>query len=116
MRQGYHSGSILALAAALTVAGCAISTQQEVQMGQQYSGEIAKQLPLITNPEILGYLNQLGNSIARLADDRSLQWSFHLVDSKEINAFAVPGGFIYVNRGLVEHAENMSQLAGALGH
>jgi len=104
------------VALALATAGCAVSTEQEVQMGQQYSGEIAKTLPLVNDPKIIAYLTTLGGTLTKVADDRGLQWSFHLVDSKDINAFAVPGGFIYVNRGLVERAENMSQLAGVLGH
>jgi predicted Zn-dependent protease len=116
MRQGYITGLALALGVTLVTAGCSISTEKEVQMGEQYSAEIAKQLPLIKDPDVISYLTQLGGRLAKVADDRNLAWSFHLVDSKEINAFAIPGGFIYVNRGLVEHAENMSQLAGVLGH
>jgi predicted Zn-dependent protease len=112
MKQGYIAVAALALA----VAGCAVSTEQEVKMGEQYAGEIAKQMPLVNDPKINAYLTTLGTSLAKVADDRGLQWSFHLVDSKDINAFAIPGGFIYVNRGLVEHAENMSELAGVLGH
>ena len=116
MRQGYIGGLVLALAVAGTLAGCAVSTQEEVTMGQQYAGEVAKQMPLITDPPIIAYLTELGGQITKVADDRNLQWSFHLVDSKEVNAFAIPGGFIYVNRGLVERARNMSELAGVLGH
>jgi predicted Zn-dependent protease len=58
----------------------------------------------------------LGDSIAKLSDERNLEWRFYIVDSREVNAFAVPGGFIYVNRGLIERAQNMSMLAGVLGH
>jgi predicted Zn-dependent protease len=103
-------------AAGLTLAGCAISTQQEVQMGADYSQQINAQLPIINDPEINRYINVLGDSLAHLADDRSLDWHFYVVDSKEVNAFAVPGGFIYVNRGLIERATKMDQLAGVLGH
>jgi predicted Zn-dependent protease len=112
MTKKYTAGMALALVAG----GCAISQQQEVELGQQYSVEIAKQLPLVTDGAILGYLSTLGNSLARIADTRNLSWRFHLVDAKEVNAFAVPGGFIYINRGLVERTQNMSQLAGVLGH
>jgi beta-barrel assembly-enhancing protease len=112
MTKKYTAGMALALFAS----GCAISQQQEVELGQQYSAEIAKQLPLVNDGAILGYLNTLGNSLARTADTRNLSWRFHLVDAKEVNAFAVPGGFIYINRGLVERTQNMSQLAGVLGH
>jgi beta-barrel assembly-enhancing protease len=104
--------------AALTLAfgACAVSTQQEVQMGASYAQQINSQLPIVADPEINRYINVLGDSVAGLADSRDLDWHFYVVDSKEVNAFAVPGGFIYVNRGLIERANNMSQLAGVLGH
>ncbi len=98
------------------VAGCAISTQQEVDMGKQYAQQINAQLPIIRDPEVNRYINVLGDSIARVADERSLDWHFAIVDSKEVNAFAVPGGFVYVNRGLIERATKLDMLAGVLGH
>lgn len=108
------AGAVVALAAALS--GCMASTQQEVQLGQQYAAQINQQLPLVSDAEVVRYINVLGDSIARVGDDRDLDWHFYVVDSPEINAFAVPGGYIYVNRGLIEAAQNMSQLAGVLGH
>ncbi|HJR62158.1 MAG TPA: M48 family metallopeptidase [Gemmatimonadaceae bacterium] len=104
--------------AAIIVAAsaCAVSTQQEVALGTDYSRQINAQLPIVSDPEVDRYINVLGDSIARLSDERQLDWHFFVVDSKEVNAFAVPGGFIYVNRGLIERAENMSMLAGVLGH
>ena len=106
----------LAAALAISTAGCAISTQQEVQMGTEYAQQINAQLPIVDDPEINRYINVLGDSIARLADDRELNWQFFVVNSREVNAFAVPGGYIYVNRGLIERARTMAQLAGVLGH
>ena len=104
----------------LGLTACGVSTQQEVDMGQQYSAEINQQLPIVQDPEINRYLNVLGDSIARLTSRTDLTqgnvWRFYMVDSKEVNAFAVPGGFIYVNRGLVERTQRMDQLAGVLGH
>ena len=112
--------SLLRLAAGATLAatlgGCMATTQQEVQLGQQYASQINQQLPLVRDPEVVRYINVLGDSIAKLADDRGLDWQFHVVNSPEVNAFAVPGGFIYVNRGLIERVDNLSQLAGVLGH
>ena len=108
---------ILATASvALALGGCAISQQQELEMGASYAQQINSQLPIVTDPEINRYINVLGDSIANLADQRELDWHFYVVDSKEVNAFAVPGGYIYVNRGLIERTNNMSQLAGVLGH
>ena len=85
-------------------------------MGAGYAQQIAKELPLIQDAELNRYINVLGDSIARIADSRNLDWQFFIVDSKDVNAFAVPGGFIYLNRGLIERATNMSQVAGVLGH
>jgi predicted Zn-dependent protease len=99
-----------------SLTACAISQQQEVQMGQEYAQQINAQLPIVQDPEINRYVNVLGDSIARLTNRRDLDWQFFIVDSKEVNAFAVPGGFVYVNRGLIERADQMDELAGVLGH
>ena len=99
-------------------AGCGggISTQQEVQMGAQYAAEIERQLPMINDASINSYINQLGNRIAQRVDQRGIQYRFRVVNAPEVNAFAVPGGFIYVNRGLIDRSENMSELGGVLAH
>jgi beta-barrel assembly-enhancing protease len=105
------------VALAVTLTGCGVSTQQEVEMGQQYSAQINQQLPIINDPEVNRYINLLGDSIARLTSRTDIpDWKFYIVDSKEVNAFAVPGGYIYVNRGLIERTQRMDQLAGVLGH
>ncbi|HUQ84142.1 MAG TPA: M48 family metallopeptidase [Gemmatimonadaceae bacterium] len=107
---------LIGLAFAAATSGCAISTQQEVQMGTEYAQQINSQLPIVKDPEVQRYINVLGDSIAKLADDRRLDWQFFVVNANEVNAFAVPGGYIYVNRGLIERAQRMDQLAGVLGH
>lgn len=105
-----------AAGAPLLAGGCAVSTQQEVEMGANYAQQINSQLPIVQDAELNRYINVLGDSLARIADERNLEWQFFIVDSKEVNAFAVPGGFIYMNRGLIERAQNLSQVAGVLGH
>jgi predicted Zn-dependent protease len=95
---------------------CGISTQQEVQMGQQEAAQINQQLPLVRDAEANRYINLLGDQIATRTSRADLDWRFYIVDSREVNAFAVPGGFVYVNRGLIERTDNMSELAGVLGH
>src|SRR3954453_8658945 len=108
---------VAGIALVVTLTGCGVSTQQEVEMGAQYSAQINQQLPIIQNPEANRYINVLGDSIARLTSRTDIQdWKFYIVDSKEVNAFAVPGGYIYVNRGLIERTQRMDQLAGVLGH
>ena len=108
--------NILVVAVVAVLAACGVSTQQEVEMGQQYSQQINAQLPIVSDPELNRYINVLGDSIAKLSDERNLEWRFYIVDSREVNAFAVPGGFVYVNRGLIERAQNVAMLAGVLGH
>jgi len=110
--------SPLAAAAALALlCGCAsVSPQQEVEIGQQEVQKINAQLPLLNDAQITGYVTQLGTSIARTTSRADLDWHFYVVNTDVINAFAVPGGFIYVNRGVLDRASNMSELAGVLGH
>ena len=99
-----------------SLVGCGISQQQEVQMGVEYATQINAQLPIIQDPELNRYVNVIGDSIARLTSRGDLDWHFFIVDAQEVNAFAVPGGFVYVNRGLIERATSMDELAGVLGH
>ena len=102
--------------ALVATAACGVSTQQEVQMGADYSQQINQQLPIVTDAQANQYINTLGQQLARVADTRGLEWHFYIVNSPEVNAFAVPGGYVYVNRGLIERATKMDQLAGAMGH
>jgi predicted Zn-dependent protease len=111
MKRIYFSFALIVGATA-----CGISTQQEVQMGQQEAAQINQQLPMVTDPEANRYINLLGDQIASHTSRADLDWRFFIVDSREVNAFAVPGGYIYVNRGLIERTDNMSELAGVLGH
>lgn len=104
------------LALTVAVTACGVSQQQEVQMGQDYAQQINAQLPIVSDPEINRYINLLGDQIASKTSRADLDWHFYVVDSREVNAFAVPGGFIYVNRGLIERTTRMDELAGVLGH
>jgi beta-barrel assembly-enhancing protease len=102
-------------ATALGATGCAISQQQEVQLGQQYAAQLNQELPIVNDASINQYVNALGNQIARQGG-RNLSYRFYVVNTDAVNAFAVPGGFIYINRGLIEKASNMSELAGVVAH
>ena len=98
------------------VSGCAVTQQQEVELGAGAAQQVSAQLPLIRDAAVVRYINTLGNQLARVTDSRNLAWHFTVVDSREVNAFALPGGWVYVNRGLIERATNVSELAGVLGH
>jgi len=108
--------TIIGIVITCSLVGCGISQQQEVQMGQEYAQQINAQLPIVQDPEVNRYINVLGDSIAHLTSRSDLEWHFFVVDAQEVNAFAVPGGFVYVNRGLIQRADQMDELAGVLGH
>jgi predicted Zn-dependent protease len=109
-RNGVSTGLLALLAA------CGVSQQQEVELGANTAAQVDAQLPLVRDGAVNRYITSLGNQLVAATNDRGLTWHFTVVDSKEINAFAVPGGWVYVNRGLIERAKTMSELAGVLAH
>lgn len=108
--------ALIGIAITSSLVACGISQQQEIQMGQEYAQQINAQLPIVQDPELNRYINVLGDSIARLTSRSDLNWHFFIVDAQEVNAFAVPGGYVYVNRGLIQRTDQMDELAGVLGH
>ena len=101
---------------AMAVGACSVSPDQEKQMGEQTAHEVAARLPIVDDPYIDSYINELGDTIAGRTSRSDLQWHFYIVNSHQVNAFALPGGYIYVNRGLIESADRADELAGVLGH
>lgn len=87
----------------------AMGVQAEPQFIQEYGGEIP-------SPRIRQYVSDLGQRLAAVSERRDLPWEYHVVDSDEINAFALPGGKVFVSRGLLARLTNEAQLAGVLGH
>jgi predicted Zn-dependent protease len=109
--------SLTAVVAVAAAVGCSsVSQQQEVQIGQQTAAQVNAQLPMLRDPQIDGYVNSLGRSIASRTSRADLDWQFAVVNTDVINAFALPGGFVYVNRGVLARASNESELAGVLAH
>lgn len=104
------------IAAAALLAGCGVSTQQEVQMGQEGAQQVEAQLPMVQDATIQNYVNSLGQRIASRTSRADLQWRFRVVNSDVVNAFALPGGYVYINRGVLARASSMSEVAGVLGH
>src|SRR5208282_3522604 len=84
------------------------SPPADVQLGKEYSAQVDKQLPLLNDAEALEYLNSLGKRLVAFAPNNHAEyaWQFRIVNSAEINAFALPGGYIYVNRGVFDVADN----------
>jgi len=96
----------------------AYSPATDVQLGKQNAQILEKRLPLCNDPKVDAYLTQLGLKLASKLPTRGVQypWEFHCVNSKEINAFALPGGYVFVNRGAIEVSDNEAQLAAVMGH
>ncbi len=93
------------------------SPKEDIEVGRDGSAQADKQLPLVTDSEVGQYVNDLGRRLAAVAPLNSdYPWQFKVVNSKDINAFALPGGFIYVNRGAIEAAEDEAQIAGVMAH
>lgn len=99
-----------------TSAGCGISQQQEVQLGADQAQQVNAQLPIIQDYAINRYLNALGDSLARVTSRADLDWHFYIVNTNEFNAFALPGGYVYVNRGVAERSDRMDQFASVVAH
>jgi len=97
-------------------AGCGISQQQEVELGAQQAQQVNAQLPIINDVAINRYLNILGDSLAKLTQRSDLVWHFYMVNSNEFNAFALPGGYIYINRGVAERSNTMNEFASVMAH
>ncbi|MBM3261933.1 MAG: M48 family metalloprotease [candidate division Zixibacteria bacterium] len=99
-----------------TIENLLIPTGQEVEMGEQFSKEIEKEIKLYKDPEVVKYIQELGQSLVKVSKRTDIAYEIKVVDTDEVNAFALPGGFLYVNRGLISTAENESELAGVMGH
>jgi len=111
-----HLCRVLLVVGAASLAGCGISQDQELALGAADAAKVDSQLPLIHDTAITLYVATLGKSMASRTSRSDLDWHFAVVNSSEVNAFALPGGFIYVNRGAIEQADREDQLAGIMGH
>src|SRR5215204_1970620 len=116
MRNDSMISLLVGLAISASLSACDVSQEDEVALGADTAAQVEAQLPVVEDAAIDGYINALGDSIALLTSRSDLDWHFYVVNSSQVNAFALPGGWVYVNRGLIERSDNESELAGALGH
>jgi predicted Zn-dependent protease len=93
-----------------------VSESQELAMGKQYDQQISAEMGLYDDPALANYVRQLGLQLAALSERPQLPWAFRLVDDPVVNAFAVPGGYIYITRGILAHMGSEAQLVSVLGH
>jgi predicted Zn-dependent protease len=92
------------------------SEAQEIELGREADRQISAQLGVVDDPELQAWVSSLGKELAAKSERPELPWSFKVMDDPIVNAFALPGGFIYVTRGLLGHLRNEAELATVLGH
>ena len=92
------------------------SDEEEVQLGIQFSHQIEQEVRLYSDPIVTAYIDQLGQYLANHSQRKNIRYHFRVVNSDVVNAFALPGGYLYVNIGLIRTAENEAELAGVIGH
>jgi beta-barrel assembly-enhancing protease len=94
------------------------SVAQDLQLGKENAALVEKQVPLLSDEIATRYLNHLGRRLSGYAPNNQTEyaWQFKMLNSGDINAFALPGGYIYVNRATLESAQDEAQLAGVLAH
>jgi predicted Zn-dependent protease len=97
------------------IASMSGSLESEVALGRQLAAEVDRQAKFIEDPEIAEYINRVGQNIV-LHSDAKVPFTIKVIDSDEVNAFALPGGFFYVNKGLILAADNEAELAGVMAH
>src|SRR3989449_10965806 len=118
----------LAMLAGVGAGGCAvnpatgsrqlmlISESQEIAMGRDYDKQVAASIGLDPDSGLQRYMQQFGARLAATSERPNLPWSFRVVDDPVVNAFALPGGYIYVTRGILAHLNSEAELAGVAGH
>src|SRR5688572_26316227 len=126
MPRGMKPGAIALLV--LTLAACAtnpatgkkeislMSEAQEIDLGKNMDGEVRREMGIYEDPELQRYVESVGMRLARSSQRPNLPWHFAVVDEPAINAFALPGGYIYLTRGILPFLDNEAELAGVLGH
>jgi predicted Zn-dependent protease len=93
-----------------------ISDKQEVALGQQINGQLSRQVRISRDRGLTDYVNQIGQQLAKTSARPQIPYTFQVVDDNGINAFATMGGFVYVNKGLLQAADNEAQFASVVGH
>jgi predicted Zn-dependent protease len=93
-----------------------MSEQQEIALGAQAHQDVLKEYAALDNPALQAYVNEVGQRLAQQSHRPALNWHFTVVDSPDVNAFALPGGYVYITRGLMAYLNSEAELAGVVGH
>jgi len=109
-------GRIFDVGKDVTTATKGMDEKEEIEVGREVAGRLLGAAPLVADPALQEYVNRVGRWVASQAERPDLPWHFGVLDSPAINAFAAPGGYVLITRGLYEILDNEAQLAGVLGH
>lgn len=93
-----------------------VEEKDEIAIGREVTGRMLGAAPLVADPDLQSYVNRVGRWVAAQTERPDLPWRFGIIDSPSINAFAAPGGYVLITRGLYEILDSEAQLAGVLGH
>ncbi|HAY45243.1 MAG TPA: hypothetical protein DCY55_03045 [Gammaproteobacteria bacterium] len=93
-----------------------MSEQQEVSLGKSYHQQVLKEYSVYQEPGLQAYVDRIGQDLAAKSHRPHLNWTFTLLDSPEVNAFATPGGYVYITRGIMAYMQDEADLAGVIGH
>ena len=128
MRWSLKGGRTGTVAALVLASGCSVNPatgerelaligeQQEIQMGREADQQIVATLGVYDDAALAQYVQSLGAQLAAQSERPHLPWTFRVIDDPTINAFALPGGFVYVTRGIMTHLRSEAELVGVLGH
>ncbi len=93
-----------------------VSEEKEKELGKELHGQMIAQMGVYPDPDLQAYVNEIGQKLAALSERPHLDWTFLVVDQDNVNAMALPGGYIYITRGLMAHLNTESELASVIGH
>ena len=107
---------LLLVALCFSLPNNALSAKKEAKIGKEQYDAILAEMPIYTDPKLVDYVTKIGEKVARVSDRPNYKFTFTIIDSPDINAFATPGGYVYINRGLITYMTSEAQLAAVLAH
>ena len=115
-QQRFDLNSLFGAGKSAVTAVSGVDEKDEIEIGRELAGRMLGVAPLVNDANLQSYMNRVGRWIASQSERSSLEWRFGVIDHSSINAFAMPGGYILITRGLYDLLDNEAQLAGVLGH
>src|SRR5690606_2512968 len=92
------------------------SVEQDVEIGKESAKQVEEQLPVLDNREVQDYVRRIGARLEKVVPGPDFPYQFKVLNVSDINAFALPGGYMYINRGLIEAARSEAELSGVMAH